>query len=243
MYNALVVPAIALRKEPRHPSELVSQLIYGDRFRILEQNSKWMYIEGLHDQYAGWAEMPVEFYQPVQDPKASSLVISFSAGLKGTLGDLHIPMGSMVEPDLLNTGAGRIVNLNMSPLDALEALHRELIGAPYLWGGRTGFGMDCSGLSQLYYRLLGMDIKRDASQQARQGDDLFLSQVSPGDLLFFKNNQGKIIHVGIVCPDQRILHASGMIRTDRYDENGIYHERQKSYTHEFAFAKRLTGTL
>ncbi|HEX5624871.1 MAG TPA: C40 family peptidase, partial [Saprospiraceae bacterium] len=231
MYNALVVPAIALRKEPRHPSELVSQLIYGDRFRIVDQDGRWMYVEGVHDHYAGWAEMPVEFYQPVTDLKASLLVISFSARLKGPIGDLRIPMGSMVEPHSLITGEGSTANSKMAALDALECIFRELIGAPYLWGGRTGFGMDCSGLSQLYYRMLGVDISRDASQQARQGDDLFLSQVRPGDLLFFKNNLGKIIHVGMVYSDQRILHASGLVRTDRFDEKGIYHERQKAYTH------------
>jgi len=109
-----------------------------------------------------------------------------------------------------------------------------------LWGGRSPFGIDCSGFTQMVYKLCGMPLKRDAWMQAEQGQDIhLLDETQPGDLAFFDNEEGRIIHVGILTTKNRIIHASGKVRLDSIDHQGIFNSETKRYTHNLRLLKRL----
>ena len=114
------------------------------------------------------------------------------------------------------------------------------LNAPYLWGGKTIFGIDCSGFTQMVYKLNGHQLLRDASQQATQGDPLsFIEESEPGDLAFFDNEEGLITHVGIMLKDNHIIHASGKVRVDRIDHTGIYNNELRTHTHKLRVIKRI----
>src|SRR5690606_6668024 len=122
----------------------------------------------------------------------------------------------------------------------VEEVARFYLNAPYLWGGRSLFGIDCSGLSQIVFKYFGITIARDAYQQAAIGESIhFVQDSMPGDLAFFDGGDGKITHVGIVISDSRILHASGHVKIDKLDENGIFNEDTNKYTHQLRVIKRL----
>ena len=114
------------------------------------------------------------------------------------------------------------------------------LNAPYLWGGKTPFGIDCSGFTQMVYKLNGYRILRDASQQATQGEALsFIEESEPGDLAFFDNSEGHITHVGIIMPNNYIIHAHGKVRIDRLDHSGIYNEEKRQHTHKLRVIKKI----
>jgi cell wall-associated NlpC family hydrolase len=114
------------------------------------------------------------------------------------------------------------------------------VNAPYLWGGKTPFGIDCSGFTQMVYKLNGYALLRDASQQATQGVPLsFIEESEAGDLAFFDNEEGKIIHVGIIMDDNYIIHASGKVRVDRLDHLGIYNAELNKHTHKLRVIKKI----
>ena len=114
------------------------------------------------------------------------------------------------------------------------------LNAPYLWGGKTPFGIDCSGFTQMVYKLNGYKIHRDASQQALEGEPLsFIEESEVGDLAFFDNDEGNIIHVGIIMENNYIIHASGKVRIDRLDHLGIYNPELKKHTHKLRVIKKI----
>ena len=136
--------------------------------------------------------------------------------------------------------------LNSSSIEhtetAIEELATKYLNAPYLWGGRSIWGIDCSGFTQLVFKMLGIKIRRDAYQQADQGITLgFIEEAEPGDLAFFDNEDGKIIHVGILLGQGKIIHASGKVRIDRIDHQGIFNEETGKYSHKLRIIKRILG--
>ena len=233
--NLSIVP---LRAEPSDTSELVSQVLYGEHFKVLEQRKKWSRIRIAFDKYEGWIDNKqyLEITEDIYKEKdKESLVLSSDlvefVSAETTL--MPIPIGAVLNslPLLSHQHDGNTVSGVVSKENIVKTSYMYL-GAPYLWGGKTPFGIDCSGFTQMVYKLNGYKLLRDASQQATQGEALsFIEESEPGDLAFFDNEEGSIIHVGIIMENNYIIHAHGKVRIDRIDHSGDFQCRnQSTYT-------------
>lgn len=247
--NLAIVP---IRAEASDKSEIVSQLLFGDSFAILEQTPKWLKICTAFDQYEGWIDS--KQFQPLTEeqfntleklpPQLNGELIDFIAYNTNNL--IPIPLGSDVrflsisETNTQNYQfEGTKISGSKPKSEILKAAFLYL-NAPYLWGGKTPFGIDCSGFTQMVYKLNGYKLLRDASQQATQGEALsFIEESEPGDLAFFDNEEGNIIHVGIMMENNYIIHASGKVRIDRIDHLGIYNVDTGRHTHKLRVIKKL----
>lgn len=226
---------------------MVSQLLYGELFKILETRKSWWRIRSQIDGYEGWID-PKQGLE-IEEAEYQALANSeseYSCDLADhiQLDDgqvLTIPMGCQVDRvDYLgHQFEGRSVT-GKQPKENLVQTALLYLNSPYLWGGKTPFGIDCSGFTQLVYRQNGVNILRDASQQATLGEALsFIEESEPGDLVFFDNEEGLITHVGIMLPDNYIIHAHGKVRIDRIDHTGIFNAEQRRHTHKLRVIKRI----
>ncbi|MFN3909557.1 MAG: NlpC/P60 family protein [Flavobacterium sp.] len=252
MFGICILSIVPVRKEPSDASEMVTQLLFGDTFRILETTKKWIRIQITFDQYEGWIdrkqfqEISVNDFQALQNSEAiyNAEYIDFVSNTNHTT--IPIPIGAEVGwlqmPNLntkdWNFDGNKIVGINNK--SQLVKIAMQYLNAPYLWGGKTPFGIDCSGFTQMVYKINGYSLLRDASQQANQGEALsFIEESEPGDLAFFDNEEGKIIHVGILLQDNYIIHASGQVRIDRLDHLGIFNQENNRHTHRLRVIKKL----
>jgi hypothetical protein len=236
-----------LRHEPSDPSELVSQVLYGDCFKVLEQRKKWSKIRLAFDDYEGWIDNK-QYIEITEDmyKNLSSESLKISADLVEYIttenGHLNlIPLGATLNGlTLLNHHFDGDSITGKQPKEKLVETAFMYLNAPYLWGGKTPFGIDCSGFTQMVYKLNGHKIFRDASQQATQGEALsFIEESEPGDLAFFDNSEGVITHVGIIMKDNYIIHAHGCVRVDRLDHTGIFNTERNVHTHKLRVIKRI----
>lgn len=253
-YAFAFLSSTPMRAEATDRSEMVNVVLFGEAFEIIERKPKWVKIRLQHDSYEGWIDpqMSKEISQDVYDglrtaPKyfqsevagkitdAAGEVFSLSKGacLPGLQGNkLVIGEYQFSFEGLLHESKKDRVTLKKTALDYL--------GTPYFWGGRTTFGIDCSGFTQMVYRMNGIYLPRDASQQAKKGITLsFLEECQPGDLAFFDNAEGNIVHVGIVLEDYKIIHASGRVRIDTLDHSGIYNDELGKHTHKLRVLKSV----
>ncbi|HEX9979203.1 MAG TPA: C40 family peptidase [Flavobacterium sp.] len=246
--NLAIVP---LRAEPNDRSEIVSQMLFGEHFEILEQNRQWSKLRLAYDGYEGWAD--TKQYRMISkvafdglsevSPTLNADLIEYVTGNENLL--MPIPLGaSLGFLDLQDVNVEKFVfeGLSTSGLKPKQQLIQTAflyLNAPYLWGGKTPFGIDCSGFTQMVYKLNGYKLLRDASQQAAQGEALsFIEESEAGDLAFFDNDEGKIIHVGIIMENNYIIHASGKVRVDRLDHLGIYNAEVNRHTHKLRVIKK-----
>ena len=239
------ISIIPIRKEKSQKSEMTSQLLYGETFEILKFSDNWSYIKMNFDDYEGWiknnqyVKIENKGFKVIDEPRYCLDLVEFVESPEKKL--KTIVMGSNVSnATILNDiFEGNFSNNEKKKNEAVE-IALSLINTPYLWGGRSPFGIDCSGFSQLAYKMIGVSLPRDAKDQAKIGSTLsFIDESQAGDLAFFHDDEDKIIHVGIILKDNHIIHASGKVRIDRLDQTGIYNNELNTHTHKLRFIKKI----
>ncbi|MBT8269676.1 MAG: C40 family peptidase [Bacteroidia bacterium] len=246
-YGICHLSIVPVRIEASDKSEMVTQLLYGDFFKVTENRKSWCKIRIAYDGYEGWIDnkqlRPLDKEQFKQlkqiTPVYISDLVEFVSDSENHL--YPVVMGSSLTGlDLLNHNHdGRTVE-GQQPKSSLVETALLYLNSPYLWGGKTPFGIDCSGFTQMVYKLNGYDLLRDATQQATQGEVLsFIEEAEPGDLAFFDDKEGNIIHVGIILKDNHIIHAHGKVRIDRLDQSGIHNSDKRMHTHKLRVIKKI----
>lgn len=252
MFGICNLAMIPLRLEPSDRSEIVSQVLFGEHFEIVEQQNQWTRVRLQYDAYEGWIDfkqmqlISEDSYKKLSDEKIilNGDLIEYITTPSNLL--IPIPLGSslsFLNYDQINTSNFDFEGVRTSGIKDKSLLIDTAflyLNAPYLWGGKTPFGIDCSGFTQMVYKLNGYKLLRDASQQSTQGEPLsFIEESEAGDLAFFDNEEGNIIHVGIIMEDNYIIHASGKIRIDRLDHLGIFNAETNKHTHKLRVIKKI----
>lgn len=238
-----------VRAENSDRAEMVTQLLFGELIQIVEIKDNWTKIITYHDHYEGWID--TKHFIKLTDKEVKkwldnqSFLLSESLQLKTPWGNQTIVRGAYVGiQNEFNIG-NQFFSLEENQDDKLNIpspfeLATEYLNTAYLWGGKSPFGIDCSGLTQQVYRYFGLSLPRDASEQISIGRNIEFDEAQKNDLAFFKNKDGKIIHVGIIGDHHRIIHASGHVRNDLLTSEGILIESTQYFSHYLAEIKRVT---
>lgn len=253
-YGICRIAVAPLRGDATDRAEIVSQLLFGDRIKIIAKQEKWWLIESANDNYQGWADFKQFSIISSTDFFANNASIflapcSYDNSLTAEDGTTyHLSAGSSLP--FYENGSCRIseakFTVNFSPFrvssdaNEIEEIAKFFLNTPYLWGGRNVFGIDCSGFVQLVFKFMGIALRRDANQQAEHGEIVsFLSEAKLGDVAFFDNAEQKITHVGLMLNNHTIIHAAGKVRIDAIDDQGIFNAELGKYTHALRIIKRF----
>ena len=253
-YGICNLSIIPVRIEPNDTTEMVSQVLFGEHFKVLELRKNWSKIRIAFDNYEGWIDnkqyeqISEETYNELQNSPTTlaAELIDFATDENNQFSTVcigsNLPLFN-TKNLVLNTTKfhyeGAIVN-SITPKNEIIDIAYKFLNTPYLWGGKTPFGIDCSGFTQMVYKLCGYKLLRDASQQATQGEVLsFIEESEPGDLAFFDNSEGIITHVGIIMKDNYIIHAHGKVRIDMIDHSGIFNLDSQKHTHKLRVIKKI----
>ncbi|MBO4738928.1 MAG: C40 family peptidase [Bacteroidales bacterium] len=254
------IATLPMRVQGSHRAEMVSQLLFGEAYEIVSQEGEWCKIKTLFDNYEGYIETkqivlmhPSAYHECYAMPMIADSPTQIYDKTRNC--SFWVPQGSSLpirnrQSHIIQLGAEQFEIPNISAISQhadfggnfdgmIEKTALSFLNAPYLWGGRTIFGIDCSGFVQIVFKIMGKSLPRDASKQARSGENITLSQARTGDVAFFANGDGKITHVGLLLGDGKIIHASGKIRIDRIDEHGIFCIERNEYSHSLHSIKRL----
>lgn len=255
-YGFCNLTCIPVRAEASERSEMVNQMLFGETFEIVDAITGWKLIRGSLDKYEGFIDekqflpisaaefhklkevpdaFPVDKFTYVKDHAGNQILVLPASSMGGfDSGKLSLSGVEFLYSDELKTVPEK------PDRNEIVSGARMFLQAPYLWGGRSITGIDCSGLVQNVFKMNGILLHRDSSYQAVQGETLnMISEAQPGDLVFFDNEEGLIVHVGIIADENKIIHASGHVRLDDIDHNGIYNRQLKKYTHKLRLIKSI----
>ena len=233
-----------IRKEAKDSSEMVSQLLFGEPVNVIQIIGSWVEIETKLDHYKGFVDFKHLLAITENELNTWSSNFEYQKAAINTIktpwGNQLISCGSLIGKDTFFTIGNYSFEIKSSNNESSKnTVEDQFLNTPYLWGGKSIFGIDCSGLIQVLFRLKGINLPRDAYQQFELGQNIAFNDHQMNDLVFFKNQHDKIIHVGLVVGQNKILHASGMVRIDTFDEKGIFNADLNKYTHFFTMLKRL----
>ncbi|MEI7500721.1 MAG: C40 family peptidase [Bacteroidota bacterium] len=258
---------IPVRRDPSHVSEMTTQVLFGELYRILGKENNWFRIQLIYDNYEGWihhlqsqliaeneflrladSETPVtiDLVQHItNETRLATIPIVMGSSLPG-FKDQRFRVDQEVYFYEGSTSDSTSPGQGSAPNDILKARQQIIdnamlyLDAPYMWGGRTPFGIDCSGFIQMVYKLNKIKLLRDAVQQSAQGEVIsLLAEAEPGDIAFFDDEEGKITHSGLLIDRSSIIHCSGKVRIDSLDHQGIYNHELQNYTHKLRLIKRI----
>jgi len=248
--SASVAP---LRSEASDASEMISQLLFGEPVEVIEESNQWRKVRSLLDNYEGWTDFKLlgdlreKECRRWMDGLGSEL--SAIRTIEGPFGKQYITCGASIpDTDETSFSIGKCNYRFLSEEEPLTASDRtgqiielslRFLNSPYLWGGKSTLGIDCSGLIQNVFRCVGMNLPRDAYEQEEHGIEITYHERKPGDLVYFINAKGKVHHVGILVSETEIIHAHGFVRIDNLTENGIIRRTDGVLSHAFHSIKRL----
>jgi gamma-D-glutamyl-L-lysine dipeptidyl-peptidase len=255
-YGVCRLSIVPVRAEPSHQSEQTTQLLFGDHFEVVDTHAdgRWLKICTYLDQYEGWIaknqfyEISAEFFEYINRAELK-ITLDVTSSILFNKSPVVILLGSIIpisgselfrmEEQFAFNGESKTIGLKRD-FEYLQAVAYKYLNAPYQWGGKSPFGIDCSGFTQMVFRICGYQLNRDAWQQASQGKTVNGIDASrPGDLAFFRKDDGRIDHVGILLSGNRIIHASGRVRIDTLTEKGIVQADSKALTHNLADIRRI----
>lgn len=247
-----IVPDAPLRRDAAHRSEMISQLLFGEIAVVLDEAKDFTYVRCLYDGYEGWcqANQLTELSSEKLNEEVKQLSAEWATAIDFDGRPMHLSLGSSL--GLLQHGKAQLGKYSIAysgktwdpagsvfSADGIKAIAFQYLNTPYLWGGRSVFGIDCSGFAQQVFRFFNKVLPRDAYQQAETGELVgFLQEVTCGDLAYFDNEEGRITHVGILLSHDTIIHASGKVRIDKIDNMGILNSDTGERTHKLRIIKR-----
>lgn len=255
-YGVCRLSVVPVRAESGDKSEQITQLLFGDHYEVLSQtkDKKWLRIKINFDQYEGWMDakqhhaISQEYYEYLNRAEFK-ITMDVTSSILYNKSPQIILIGSMIpisSSELFKMEEqfafnGEAKNLGQKrEFEFLRSAAMKYLNAPYLWGGKSPFGIDCSGFAQMVFKICGYRLFRDSWQQANQGKSYkSVDQGKPGDLVFFRNEENKINHVGILLEEDKIIHASGRVRIDHLNEEGILNIETKIYSHQFSHIRRI----
>ena len=244
------VPVAPIRAEANHRSEQISQLLFGEACEAIEVLGDFTKVTLKYDGYVGWCQS-VQLTEITEPANNTFISTDWTSTVFINYEKMKVPSGSsfsFFKDGKMKAGnqyfdfEGRMIDTSAHTFSrfAVKKLALQFLNTPYVWGGRSVFGIDCSGFTQLVYKFFNVPLLRDAYQQFEQGDAVrVIDYAAAGDLAFFDNEAGNITHVGIMLDPRTIIHASGKVRIDDINSKGIINTDTGESTHRLQGIRRM----